>query len=108
MACGGRSPWSFCRSYTLDDENKTPEQIARDATEARLSASGWSVQRNRKIDHSAGPGIAVREYQTSIGPADYVLFAERKALGVGEAKPDSWGPGLRPSSRSPPDMPRLN
>ena len=75
----------------MGDENKNPEQIARDAIDARLSASGWTVQRNRKIDLSAGPGVAVREYPTSIGPADYALFADRKALGVVEAKPDSWG-----------------
>nr|WP_309504542.1 DEAD/DEAH box helicase family protein [uncultured Roseovarius sp.] len=43
------------------------------------------------MDFAAGPGIAVREYQTDIGPADYVLFADRQAVGVVEAKPDSWG-----------------
>nr|WP_290443838.1 DEAD/DEAH box helicase family protein [Halomonas sp. Mc5H-6] len=36
-------------------------------------------------------GIAVREYQTAIGPADYVLFVDRQAVGIVEAKPDSWG-----------------
>ena len=35
--------------------------------------------------------MAVREYQTDIGPADYVLFADRQAVGVVEAKPDNWG-----------------
>lgn len=75
----------------MDDENKNPEQIARDAIDGRLFASGWTVQHNRKIDHTAGSGLAVKEYPTSIGPADYALFADRKALGVVEAKPDSWG-----------------
>ena len=37
---------------------------------------------------------SVREYQTEIGPADYVLFADRQAVGVIEAKPDSWGAKL--------------
>ena len=36
----------------------------------------------------------MREYQTDIGPADYVLFADRRAVGVVEAKPDSWGAKL--------------
>ena len=36
-------------------------------------------------------GVAVREYPTSVGPADYALFVDRQAVGVIEAKPDSWG-----------------
>lgn len=75
----------------MNDSNKNPEQIARDAIDARLRASGWAVQENKKIDHSAAAGIAVKEYPTKIGPADYALFSDRKALGVVEAKPDSWG-----------------
>lgn len=71
--------------------NQNPEQIARDEIDARLRAAGWAVQGNREIDHDAAPGIAVREYQTSVGPADYLLFADRQPLGVIEAKPDSWG-----------------
>ncbi len=31
-------------------------------------------------------GIAVREYQTDIGPADYVLFVDKKPVGIIEAK----------------------
>ena len=38
------------------------------------------------MDFSAGIGIAAREYQTDIGPADYVLFIDKKAVGVIEAK----------------------
>ena len=49
------------------------------------------MQSNKKIDLSAGLGVSVREYPTSVGPADYALFADRRALGVVEAKPDSWG-----------------
>ena len=75
----------------MNNANKNPEQIARDAIDARLAASGWSVQGNKEIDFSAGPGVAVRDYPSSVGPADYALFADRRALGVAEAKPDSWG-----------------
>jgi type I restriction enzyme R subunit len=71
--------------------NKKQEQIARDKIDVRLVASGWAVQDKSGIDHTAVPGIAVREYTTSVGPADYVLFSDRKPLGVVEAKPDSWG-----------------
>ena len=71
--------------------NQTPEQAARDRIDSRLRAAGWHVQDKDALDFNAGPGIAVREYQTDIGPADYVLFADRRAVGVVEAKPDSWG-----------------
>jgi type I restriction enzyme R subunit len=49
------------------------------------------VQDKKSIDHAAASGIAVKEFTTSIGPADYVLFSDKKALGVVEAKPDRWG-----------------
>lgn len=73
------------------DVNQTPEQLARDRIDERLRASGWHVQDKDALDFNAGLGVAVREYQTDIGPADYVLFADRHAVGVVEAKPDNWG-----------------
>ena len=74
--------------------NQNPEETARDRIDERLQAAGWRVQDNEAIDFNAGLGIAVREYQTDIGPADYVLFVERQPVGVIEAKPDSWGERL--------------
>ena len=74
--------------------NQTPEQFARDRIDQRLRASGWRVQDRNAIDFNAGPGVAVREYPTDSGPADYVLFADRQAVGVVEAKPDTWGAKL--------------
>ncbi|TDE36322.1 DEAD/DEAH box helicase family protein [Antarcticimicrobium sediminis] len=71
--------------------NQTPEQIARDRIDQRLQAAGWTVQDKEALDFNAGLGVAVREYQTDIGPADYVLFVDRQAVGVVEAKPDAWG-----------------
>ncbi len=66
--------------------NQNPEQIARDNIDDLLKASGWCVQDNKKFDPNDGLGQAVREYQTDVGPADYVLFIDRKAVGVIEAK----------------------
>ena len=60
--------------------NQNPEQQARDRIDAQLRAAGWAVQ--KKIDFSAGAGQAVREWQTDVGPADYVLFVDKKAVGV--------------------------
>ncbi|MCQ2005689.1 DEAD/DEAH box helicase family protein [Rhizobium sp. NRK18] len=71
--------------------NQNPEQLARDRIDDRLRASGWHVQDKDALDFNAGVGVAVREYQTDIGPADYVLFTDRKAVGVVEAKPNNWG-----------------
>ena len=71
--------------------NQNPEQRARDRIDRQLEQAGWLVQDKKAINLSAGPGIAVREYQTDIGPADYVLFVERQAVGVIEAKPEDWG-----------------
>ena len=71
--------------------NQTPEQAARDKIDTMLEQAGWKVQPKKKIDFSAGLGIAVREYQTDIGPADYVLFIDKKPIGVVEAKPKKRG-----------------
>ena len=76
------------------DINQNPEQIARDRMDERLRAAGWDVQDRNAIDFNTGLGIAVREYRTDIGPVDYVLFVDRQAVGVVEAKPDSWGAKL--------------
>ncbi len=67
-------------------ENQNPEQKARDQIDMLLRQAGWIVQSAKKIDLNAGLGIAVREYQTDVGPADYVLFVDKKAVGVIEAK----------------------
>ncbi|CAI2717521.1 type I restriction endonuclease subunit R [Nitrospina watsonii] len=66
--------------------NQNPEQLARDRIDKMLEEAGWKVQHKKKIDFNAGLGVAVREYDTDVGPADYVLFVDRKAVGVIEAK----------------------
>lgn len=66
--------------------NQNPEQLARDNIDKQLLACGWVIQHKTKINLNAGIGIAVREYQTDIGPADYVLFVDKKPVGIIEAK----------------------
>ena len=75
----------------MPNANQTPEQAAREVIDEQLSQAGWFVQDQKKIDFSASLGIAVREYQTDVGPADYVLFIDKKPVGVVEAKPEGWG-----------------
>ncbi|GIV33823.1 MAG: type III restriction endonuclease subunit R [Chitinophagales bacterium] len=74
--------------------NQNPEQKARDNIDRMLVDAGWQVQVKNKVDLSAGKGIAVREYQTDAGPADYVLFVDRKPVGVIEAKREEEGERL--------------
>lgn len=71
--------------------NQNPEQIARDAIDALLHAAGWAVQTKSTIDFHVGEGQAVREYQTDVGPADYVLFVDGQPVGVIEAKKETLG-----------------
>jgi len=71
--------------------NQNPEQIARDHIDKQLLACGWLIQDKKKINLTAGLGVAVREYPTDIGPADYVLFVDKKAVGIIEAKREEEG-----------------
>ncbi len=73
------------------NKNQNPEQIARDKIDKMLIDAGWFVQSKNEIDLGANKGVAVREYQTDIGPADYVLFVDRKPVGVIEAKREEEG-----------------
>lgn len=56
--------------------NQNPEQLVRDQIDKMLLASGWLVESKKQINLAAGVGVAVREYQTDIGPADYILFVD--------------------------------
>ncbi len=78
----------------MAEPNLKPEQIARETIDGLLRQSGWIVQSKNRINFSAGPGIAIREYQTDVGPADYVLFVDKAPVGVIEAKPEDWGQKL--------------
>lgn len=66
----------------------TPEQIARQEIDRQLERCGWIVQDYRDMNISAGLGVAVREFPLKSGFADYLLYANCKALGVVEAKPE--------------------
>jgi len=51
-----------------------------------LEASGWAVQDRAALNLGAAQGVAVREFRTSAGPADYLLFLGNRLVGVIEAK----------------------
>jgi type I restriction enzyme, R subunit len=72
----------------------SPETKARQEIDKRLVLAGWLVQDMKELDLSAALGVAVREYSTDTGPADYVLFVDRTPVGVIEAKRDEAGENI--------------
>ena len=68
----------------------TPEKQARVQIDQHLRDAGWIVQDPSAINLSEGVGIAVREFPLNSGYADYLLYADGKAIGVVEAKPKGF------------------
>jgi type I restriction enzyme R subunit len=66
----------------------TPEAKSRQQIDQKLLQAGWLIQDLNQLNLGAAQGIAFREYPTDTGPADYVLFVNRQAVGVIEAKRD--------------------
>lgn len=72
--------------------NQDPEQIARDNIDSALIRSGWVIQDKDKINLNAALGVVVRYYLTQDGKeTDYVLFVDKKPVGVIEAKREEEG-----------------
>jgi type I restriction enzyme R subunit len=71
--------------------NQNPEQLARDNIDKQLLLCGWVIQGKKQINLSANTGVAIREYQTETGPADYILFVDKKPVGIIEAKREDEG-----------------
>jgi type I restriction enzyme R subunit len=68
----------------------TPEEKARQEIDRLLKQSGWIVQDHSAMDITAGLGVAIREFPLTTGFADYLLYADGKAIGVVEAKPEGY------------------
>ena len=56
----------------------SPEEQARLQIDQKLEQAGWVIQDMKQLNLGAALGVAVREYPTDTGPADYVLFVNRK------------------------------
>ena len=69
--------------------NLTPEERARVLIDEQLIQAGWVVQDRKDIDLVNHVGVAVREtlLKNVAGRADYLLYLNRKIVGVIEAKP---------------------
>jgi len=66
------------------------EQRARVLIDRQLVAAGWVVQDKRDLNLFAAQGVAVREsiMAAGHGRADYLLYVDKAAVGVIEAKPE--------------------
>lgn len=66
------------------------EQRARVIIDRQLTDAGWSVQDKKSLNLFAAQGVACREVvmKAGHGRADYVLYVDKKAVGVIEAKPE--------------------
>lgn len=72
----------------------TPEGQARELIDKKLVQSGWTLQDFRQLNIMESFGVAVREYPTETGPADYVLFVDGEPVGIIEAKKDIVGENI--------------
>jgi len=71
--------------------NQNPEQIARDNIDRQLEKCGWKIQDKKSINLGVSLGVVVREYYTNSGPADYIMFVDKRPVGVIEAKREDEG-----------------
>lgn len=65
-----------------------PEDEAREEIDEMLQEAGWEIQ--DIDDHNLGANdgnVILREYPIGIRAADYIIFLDREAVGVIEAKP---------------------
>lgn len=65
-----------------------PEDSARKNIDRQLETAGWNIQDRENLNLGASLGVAIREFPLKSGLADYLLFVNRKAVGVVEAKPE--------------------
>src|SRR5947209_10805409 len=63
-----------------------PEERARQNIDDLLRQAGWFVQDFQRFNLSASVGVAIREFSVMSGATDYLLFVNREAVGVIEAK----------------------
>src|SRR5882724_7512423 len=69
----------------------TPEELAREKIDKLLADCGWVLQNRSTINLSASRGIAIREaLLKDRDEVDYLLFADKKAIGTIEAKPEGF------------------
>lgn len=95
------------------DDRLAAEARARVIIDRQLADAGWLVQDAKALNLFAGQGVAVREAVMAAGHgrADYLLYVDKRVVGVIEAKPvgttlagvewqsAAYADGLRPEVR---------
>jgi len=76
----------FIERARLAARRPRTEREVREEADRMLRSAGWSVQNPGSVNLWAGYGVAVREMATATGPADYLLYVDRKLTGVIEVK----------------------
>ena len=71
-----------------------PEDKARIVIDKKLEDAGYVIQDMMEFNPCASLGVAVREYPTDTGPADYIIFINGIPCGVIEAKESQKGDNL--------------
>lgn len=72
----------------------TPEEKARRIIDEKLCQAGWVIQDMNRLNLAVSLGVAVREFPTSTGEVDYVLFIDGEPAGVVEAKREEAGQSI--------------
>ena len=70
--------------------SKKPEQISRENIDKMLELSGWKIQDLNEMNLGKGIGVAVTEAHLKAGFSDYLLFVDRRPVGIIEAKPKGF------------------
>ncbi len=62
-----------------------PEDIAREQIDRMLVSAGWAVQDAKAVNLYVKQGVAIREFElkSGYGTADYLLYVEHPARGLG-------------------------
>jgi hypothetical protein len=81
--------------HAMPQPAMTPEQKARERIDQQLRQCGWAVMNYKDLDLTAEPGVVAREFPLEGGSADYLLYADCKAVGIVEAKPRGAHPHWR-------------
>ena len=83
--CAWYRKWGKTNVYRRIIESSTP-------IGGRSAQSGWVVQDKNAVNLYAATGVAVREFSLKAGhgTADYLLYVNRVAIGVVEAKPEGF------------------
>lgn len=72
----------------------SPEEKARLIIDKKLEEACYVVQDVKEFNPMAALGVVVREWQTDSGPADYIIFINKRPVGVIEAKAHDKGESL--------------